>query len=74
MLPTDSNKLLMQWRRPYTVESPVGANDYKIKMGSKTKMYHINMLKKYIARDPEVDVVHTSNKDDVSSQSDLPRY
>ena len=33
-------------------------------MGSKTKMYHLNMLKKYIAREPEVDVVHTSNKDD----------
>ena len=40
-------------------------------MGSKTKTYHINMLKKYIAREPEVDVVHTSNKDDAtSSQSD----
>ena len=28
LLPTDSNKLLMQWRGPYTVESRVGANDY----------------------------------------------
>ena len=35
-------------------------------MGSKTKMYHVNMLKKYIARKPKVDVVHTSNKDDVT--------
>ena len=35
-------------------------------MGCKTKTYHVNMLKKYIAREPEVDVVHTSNKDDVS--------
>ena len=26
----------------------------------------MNMLKKYIARKPEVDVVHTSNKDDVT--------
>ena len=33
---------------------------------SKTKTYHLNMLKKYIAREPEVDVVHTSNKDDVT--------
>ena len=37
LLPTDSNKLLMQWRGPYTVESCVGANDYRVKMGSKTK-------------------------------------
>ena len=56
----------MQWRGPYTLESRVGANDYRIKMESKTKMYHLNMLKKYIAREPEVDVVHTSNKDDVT--------
>ena len=31
-----------------------------------TKMYHVNMLKKYIAREPEVDVVHTSNKDNAT--------
>ena len=55
LLPTDSNKLLMQWRGPYTVESRVGANDYRVKMGSKTKTYHINMLKKYISRVPDVD-------------------
>ena len=35
-------------------------------MGLKTKTYHVNMMKKYIAREPEVDVVHTSNKDDVT--------
>ena len=37
LLPTNSNKLLIQWRGPYTMESRVG-----------------------------VDVVHTSNKDDVT--------
>ena len=66
LLPTDSYKLLMQWRGPYIVESCVGANDYRIKMGSKTKTFHLNMLKKYIAREPEVDMVHTSYKDLVS--------
>ena len=66
LLLTDSNKLLMQWRGPYTMEIRVGANDYRIKMGSKTETYHMNMLKKYIAREPEVDVVHTSNKDDAT--------
>ena len=44
--------------------SHVGANDYRVKMGSKTKTYHVNMLKKYMAREPEVDVRHTSSKDD----------
>ena len=65
LLSTDSNKLLIQWRGPYTMESRVAAKDYRIKMESKTKRHHVNMLKKYIAREPEVDVVHTSNKDDV---------
>ena len=36
-------------------------------MGSKKKMYHVNMLKKYIAREPEVDVVYTTNKDDATT-------
>ena len=65
-LATDSNKLLMHWRGPYTMESLVEANNYRIKMWSKTKTYHVNMLKKYITREPEVDVVHTSNKDDAT--------
>ena len=54
LLPTDSNKLLMQWRGPYIVESRVGANDYRVKMGSKRKIYHINMLKKFrLSTEPE---------------------
>ena len=44
----------------------MGANDYRIKMGSKTKTYHVNKLKKYIAREHAVDVAHTSNKDDAT--------
>ena len=67
LLLTDSNKLLMQWRGLYIVESRVGAIDYRVKMRSKTKTYHVNMFKKYIGREPEVDVVHTSNKDDATT-------
>ena len=48
------------------MESRVEAYGYRIKMRSKTKTYHLNMMKKYIARTPEVDVVHTSNRDDVT--------
>ena len=35
-------------------------------MGSKKKTYHVNILKKYIARETELDVKHTSNKDDAT--------
>ena len=48
------------------MESRLGANDYKVKMGSTTKTYHVNMMKKYTAREPEVEVVHKSNKDDAT--------
>ena len=63
LLPTDSNKLLMQWRGPYTVESRMGANEYRVKMGSKTKTYHVNMLKNYISREPEGNVVPVDDTD-----------
>ena len=55
----------MQWRGPYTVESHVGANDYRVKMGPKTKNYHVNMLKKYISREPvtETNVVPVDSTD-----------
>ena len=53
----------MQWRGPYTVESRVGANDYRVKMGSKTKTYHVNMLKKCISREPEGNVVTVDSTD-----------
>ena len=39
----------------------MGANDYRVKMGSKTKTYHVNMLKKYISREPEGNVVPIDN-------------
>ena len=45
------------------MESRVGANDYRVKMGSKTKTYHINMLKKYISREPEGNVVPVDDTD-----------
>ena len=46
LLLTDSNKLPMQWKGAYTVESCVAANDSRVEMGSNTKTCHVNMLKK----------------------------
>ena len=48
------------------MESCVGANDYRVKMGSKTKIYHVNMLKKYISREPEGNVVPVDDTDDAT--------
>ena len=45
LLPTDHNKLLMQWKGPFEVSSVVGLNDYKVKVKGKEKVYHANLLK-----------------------------
>ena len=46
LLPTDKNKLLMQWRGPYIVKECQGGDNYQIEVNCKTRNYHINMLKR----------------------------
>ena len=50
MLPTNNNKLLMQWQGPYKVVRKQGENDYVVDISNKTKLYHANMLKLYLDR------------------------
>ena len=54
LLPTDHNKLLMQWKGPYEVSAVVGINDYKVRVKDKLKVYHANLLKAYIEREEEL--------------------
>ena len=35
LLPTDHNKLLMQWKAPFEVTSVVGLDDYRVKVKRK---------------------------------------
>ncbi|XP_062599512.1 uncharacterized protein LOC134261046 [Saccostrea cucullata] len=58
LLPTDSNKLLMQWKGPFSIKKKLNKVDYQIEMKGKLKTFHVNMLKKYI------------NRNDDSSESD----
>ncbi|XP_069992741.1 uncharacterized protein [Penaeus vannamei] len=52
LLPTDHNKLIMQWQGPYPVVScKDNGVDYSIKAHGKNKLFHINMLKKYHRRE-----------------------
>ena len=60
LLPTDNNKLLMQWRGPYTVKGCQGGDNYQIEVNRKTRNYHINMLKQYVQRDKNNDSEGTS--------------
>lgn len=60
LLPTDRNKLTMQWKGPYRVTQRLGPHDYKVQVEGKSKTYHANLLKKYFTR-PEAE------KDEVAS-------
>ena len=50
LLPTDHNKLLMQWKGPFPVIEKVGDMDYRVRIGSGVKVFHANLLKRYVAR------------------------
>ena len=47
-MPTDNNKLLMQWKGPCEVVCKVGLNDYKVKLPTGIKTFHANLLKLYV--------------------------
>ena len=51
LLPTDNNKLVMQWKGPYKIVDKIGATDYKVNYDGKLKVFHINMLKKCFTSD-----------------------
>ena len=50
LLPTDKNKLLMQWKGPFTITEKFGKVDYRIQMNGKIKTFHANLLKRYVER------------------------
>lgn len=70
LVPTDHNKLLMQWNGPYKVSAVVGINDYKVRVKDKLKVYHANLLKAYIDREEELgEAATTIDKGLVTSMS-----
>jgi len=50
--PTDTNKLLLQWKGPLEVLQRA-RDDYRIQLAGRTKTFHANMLKKYWSREHE---------------------
>ena len=53
-LPTDSNKLLLQWKGLYDVIEVVNRMDFKIDVNGVVSTYHANMLKQYVERRNEL--------------------
>ena len=70
LLPTDKNKLLLQWKGPYNVTKKLNAVDYQIDVNGKLKTYHINMLKQYVVRN-EVSTVCPVGNDAISVVSSV---
>ena len=54
-LPTDNNKLLLQWRGPFVVERCGNGNNYGVEINKRIKTYHVNMLKPYFERKSDVE-------------------
>ena len=50
LLPTDSSKLLLQWKGPYDVIEVINRMDYKVDVNGIVNTYHANMLKLYVDR------------------------
>ena len=50
LLPTESNKLLLQWKGPYEVVEIVNRMDYRVDVDGVVGTFYSNMLKQYVER------------------------
>lgn len=50
LLPSDNNKLLMQWKGPFVVTDKKNEVDYELLVNNRKRVFHVNMLKKYEER------------------------
>ncbi|XP_076446988.1 uncharacterized protein LOC143284205 [Babylonia areolata] len=51
LLPVRHNKLQVLWQGPFKVLERVGDWDYRISVRGKSKLYHANLLKKFLRRE-----------------------
>lgn len=51
--PERQNKMQLSWKGPYVVTDRIGDGNYRVQINDKEKLYHINMLKRYIVRNTE---------------------
>ncbi|XP_072015789.1 uncharacterized protein [Amphiura filiformis] len=51
LIPTDNNKILMQWKGPFKVKEKLNSMNYRVDFGHRTQTFHANMLKKYHRRE-----------------------
>ena len=51
LLPTDSNKLVLQWKGPYVIKEGVNHMDYKADIEGNLKTLHLNIFTAYQERE-----------------------
>ena len=51
LLPTDSNKLVLQWKGPYEIKEVVNCMNYKVDIEGNLKIHHVNILTAYQERE-----------------------
>ena len=54
LLPTDSNKLLLQWRGPFEIVEVLNRVDYRVMINGYIHTYHANILRLYVEQKTEV--------------------
>jgi hypothetical protein len=62
--PTSNNKLLMHLQGPFEISQKVSDFDYKVIVKGKEKVYHANLLKKYVTRESHEGPDNTGGKSD----------
>ena len=69
LLPQEHNKLQVCWRGPYEVIAKSGGQNYKIRIGVKEKLYHANLLKRYLPRESALVVAMVITEEDEGQDS-----
>ena len=58
LLPNKCNKLQMTWKGPYVITDKVNDFDCRVDVEGTEKLYHVNVLKKYIERELKNEETH----------------
>ena len=61
LLPSASNKLLSNWLGPFPI-TKVFHPDYRVLVKGKEKVFHANVLKRYVRREEAADVAVGGSK------------
>jgi hypothetical protein len=71
LLPKGNNKLELTWQGPYLITDKLSRTNYKIRVNNKDKVFHLNLLKRFVPRPPHLaahlliaEAVATSSEDE----------